>query len=151
MTIPAVLNVNLFETKLAAPPHVHVPVPFITIVVVPVSVKLPTERLPPTLRLNAPFTIALPVVVRFPVTFVLVTMVSVKAPIERLPRVGVNAPAKVVFAATVKVPAQFNALDNVRVETAETVMLFHDSVLVLIVHEAGIVRVEPVAVTLPAV
>ena len=77
MIVPEELNVSLFATELAAPPHVHAPVPFITMVVVPDKAKLPTVRFPPTLKLNTPFIIAAPVVIRSPVTVVAFDNVSV--------------------------------------------------------------------------
>ena len=151
MIVPAELNVRLFATELAAPPHDQVPVPFIIIGVVPERAKFPTVRLPPTLKLNAPFITAAPVVIRSPVTVVAFDNVSVKAPIERLPRVGKYAPEKVVAPPTVNVPVQFKALERVRVEVPVTMILFQDNVPVLRGVVAVMLSVDPDVTIVPAI
>jgi hypothetical protein len=149
--VPAELNVRLFATELAAPPHDQAPVPFIIMVVVPDRAKFPTVRFPPTLKLNAPFITAAPVVVKFPVTAVAFDIVNVKEPIERFPRVGIYAPEKVVAPPTVNVPVQFRALERVRVDVPVTIMLFQDNVPVLSGVVAEILSVEPEVFIVPAV
>jgi hypothetical protein len=149
--VPAELNVRLFATELAAPPHDQVPVPFIMIGVVPERAKLPTVRFPPTLKLNAPLITAAPVVIRFPVTVVAFDKVKVKAPIERVPNVGIYAPENVVAPPTVNVPVQFRALESVKVDAPVTMMLFQDKAPVLSGVVAVILSVEPEVVRVPAV
>ena len=149
--VPAELNVRLFATELAAPPHDQAPVPFIIMVVVPDRAKFPTVRLPPTLKLNTPFITAAPVVIRSPVTVVAFDIVRVKAPIERVPNVGIYAPEKVVAPPTVNVPEQFKALERVRVDAPVTMILFHESVPVLRGVVAVILSVEPDVLIVPAV